>query len=89
MKKNNKQCFRCEHFQKYYTKGNTKFVDTKCGRCSETKDTVTLHQSCGKWEQKKYHRFLSLFTKIKLNDILIELTEIRQIIEENENEKNL
>lgn len=80
------QCYLCRNFQRYYTRGNIKFNRTKFGRCCNKDETVQSSSTCENWRIKTIHRHVSEYAKLKMNDILHELSAVRQIIEERQEE---
>ena len=80
-----KPCYNCVHLQRYYIKGSKHFQQTKFGRCSRKDETVNIHCTCDKWLRKPMHRKSSMFIKSYLNDLLIEIAEIRGLIEDEIN----
>ena len=86
MEPNGERCFRCKNFDAYYIKGTKKFECTKYGWCRAKKVNTERIVSCEKYEAHIYRSHALHFIEPCLNDILIELTEIRNIIEEESDE---
>lgn len=83
------ECYMCINFKKYYTKGLKKFDPTDIGWCCEIRDNVNIHGGCEKFRRKLNRRKSNLAIKHRLSDLLIELTEIRCMLEEDGNDKEL
>lgn len=84
---NKNRCANCKYFQRYYAKGIIKFTPTDLGHCTVLKKMVFAKETCNRFLQKSYlyksHRTMQKC----LHDILIHLSAIRVIIEEQENAK--
>ncbi|MDE6613642.1 MAG: hypothetical protein K2K28_03720 [Clostridia bacterium] len=89
MENKNKRCYRCKHFQRYYTKGTKKFDQTKYGRCCEKSDTVSSCDTCDKWKGKSSYKYIKWAAQKALNDILIDIKAIRQVIEEAQKDEKM
>ena len=79
---NKKKCYNCTWFQRYYTKGTKKFSQTKLGRCCIKNDTVEACATCDKFKIKHVGNAVAWSAKHTLNNILTDISAIRQIIEE-------
>ncbi len=86
----NKQCYMCGRFSRYYTKGVKSFEQTKCGLCLESKSSVNIHESCQNFVLKaRTDSRRGKLIKYYLSDLLTQLTEIRKLIEaENKGHDN-
>lgn len=82
MNKENKHCYMCRDFSRYYTKGAKRFDKTEFGWCCERRESVNIHYCCDKWKGRLNRRKINGLTKLYLNDILTEISTIRMIIEE-------
>lgn len=79
------KCYNCGYLDRYYTKGIKKFDKTKLGWCCKKLNTVTTDGGCEDFKYKKKPR-RNRMLKLALNDLLIEISEIRKVLEaENEN----
>lgn len=81
-----KKCYSCDKCVRYYIKGETRYKEIKYGWCKECRKTVSIHGLCEKYEEKKRKTEVNRYVKYYLNEILLQLKQIRQIIEE-ENER--
>lgn len=87
MENKNGKCSRCKYFNRYYTKGMKQFNKTKFGWCQKS-GVKEASASCPEFSIKQKGDNGLLFLKICLNDLLTEISEIRKILEvENEIEK--
>lgn len=85
-----KECLKCKHYSPYYTKGYFKFNKLKIGLCRQKVKIVKSRENCDHWSKMQIrHPFFDKPTTEKaLHEILAQLSEIKQIMEENaENEK--
>lgn len=78
-----KQCYNCKYFERYYIKQMSKFEKTKLGRCFLHGNYVNIHDCCQDYVYKPRTKKINGFIQIQLNDILTELTTLRNILEEN------
>lgn len=84
MENKNGKCSRCKYFNRYYTKGTKQFNKTKFGWCQKS-GVKEASASCPEFSIKQKGDNGLLFLKICLNDLLTEISEIRKILEvENE-----
>lgn len=81
MENESKECNRCKYYEPYYTRNTKHFNKTKCGRCSKKRCMVSSHDSCDEHSYKSCTSKSKRVLKLYLNDLLTDLTEIRQIIE--------
>lgn len=82
MEEKKNQCYRCLYFRYYYTKGRTKYDKTKLGHCGKNEATVGIHDGCGHYQLRTKLSYGQRFAKLRLNDLLNEITEIRKILED-------
>lgn len=86
MENPNCKCYMCKYCYKYYTKGVKKFNRTKFGWCRMNGKVVCLQDRCEKYVSRpvrnKYHDNLKYY----LSGMLTEISEIRQILEEETRE---
>ena len=83
---NNITCSRCKYLDRYYIKGVTRFSKTEYGWCSKKRESIKISQACEQYEQRKNIGKVSRRVKVCLNDLLTEITEIRKMIEAEQNE---
>lgn len=84
------QCYKCENFNKYYTNDGVRFQKTKFGYCRANKNNVTVHDSCEKFAYGHRSNFrLDSLINARLNNLLTEISVLREFIEEETRDKNL
>ena len=85
-----KQYFYCGSYEAYYTKGLRRFERTRQGFCSKSNKVVDGSEKCDCWKTKtrKYNCVRKRAVSRALYEILIDLSAIRQIIQENQEEEN-
>lgn len=85
-----KQCFYSGSYEAYYTKGLRRFERTRQGFCSKSNKVVDGSEKCDCWKTKtrKYNCVRKRAVARALYEILIDLSAIRQIIQENQEEEN-
>ncbi len=82
-----KECRRCGNFDRYYTKGLRHYEKTECGFCREQHKIVDQQEYCDCWRTNgRKHFVIERLAAKKLNELLMEISALRQIIEENEEE---
>lgn len=85
--KKNKNCLRCGNFEKYYTKGLYRFESTKHGICRHYNVIVSSNNTCDFWKNNRYRICLRKRAISRaLYEILTNISAIRQIIQENQDE---
>ncbi|MBE7078862.1 MAG: hypothetical protein E7380_03255 [Clostridiales bacterium] len=90
MERKNKACWNCGNYKAYYTKGLCHFDRLDYGLCRAKKETVDKHGECVFWRNNYGMReFREEIAKKKLNDILEGIVEIRQILFEEKEEKQI
>lgn len=77
----NNRCSKCKHFDRYYTKGVTHFNKTVFGWCTKKHESLNVHDCCERYEAGTRTRGISRRAKICINDLLTEITAIRNVIE--------
>ncbi len=83
-------CYRCKHFDRYYIQGTTKFDKIPLGRCFKTRATVDANSGCENFIFNRKNKFYAEFFGYNLSRILSELTQLRCILEElNNDDQNL
>ena len=83
-----KFCYNCRFYKPYYTKGNIQFDKLDIGLCNQTKTTIEKHnKACVFFQSVYYARVSKKEAALKaLTENLNALAEIKQILEENEEE---
>ena len=86
--KRSKKCVYCGHYEGYYTKGLHHFDRTKQGFCSQFNKIVCNGENCECWKTNN-HRFYYRKRAVTraLYEILMDKSAIRQIIQEEQEEK--
>lgn len=83
-----KKCSRCRYLDRYYTKGVTRFNKTDFGWCICKHKSVNIREDrCDKYEARKNARVPSRRIQVCLNDLLTEISEVRKIIEAENDEE--
>ena len=86
MELDTKKCYACKKLRRFYTKGNTRYNKTGFGLCTEKQNIVNAKDSCDKFQFKQRRTIVRIGAQRYLNDILMQLTALRCIIEEETNE---
>lgn len=82
-----KKCVLCRYFYRYYTKGVHRFERTNLGKCRRCQNIVNNTDSCESWEFNGRRQYLSKrAAKNMLYEILVELSAVRQIMQEFQDE---
>ncbi|MDE7164834.1 MAG: hypothetical protein K2O04_05385 [Clostridiales bacterium] len=77
-----KTCGKCRYLDRYYTKEETRFNKTEFGWCMCKHSNVNIKEYvCEKYEIKKTTKIPSRRVQACLNDLIIEISEIRKILE--------
>ena len=86
-----KECLYCGNFEGYYTKALRCFERTKQGYCRELDKIVNNQDSCEFWKPNRRRYLMRRRAASRaLYEILTEISAIRQIMQECEDEgKNL
>ena len=89
MKEENRKCFSCGRFQRYYTKGYSNFQKEEIGFCSFHNKIVCKDKSCKMWNYRQRVRNMRKQMAISsIVDIRSKLEVIEQVLtEERELEK--
>ena len=82
------KCFRCGNLDRYYLKGVRSFERAPIGYCREKRQMVDVKDSCDKGCAKRGERLKRKFLGRALNDLLVQITEIRKYIEVIYNERD-
>ena len=87
MDRKNKACWNCASFNAFYSRGFCNFIKTKKGSCSVKKEIVDKGGLCDRWRNTFHLRSHRKRLTLKaLDQILSDISAIRQILEE-ENEE--
>ena len=82
-----KKCCYCGNFEGYYTKGLRRYEKSKQGFCSEHRKIVENQDCCECWKKNsKRHSARNRVASRALYEILMDISAIRQIIQENQEE---
>lgn len=83
MKEENKKCWSCGRFQRYYTKGYCNFQKEDIGFCSSQNKIVRKDESCKRWNYRQSVRNMRKQMAISsIVDIRSKLEVIEQILTE-------
>lgn len=83
MKEENKKCWSCGRFQRYYTKGYCNFQKEEVGFCSSQNKIVGIDESCKMWNYRQRVRHMRRQMAISsIVDIRSKLEVIEQILTE-------
>lgn len=80
MENKKKECFKCQHFDKYYTRGIKQFNPTKCGWCCKLLSQKNLHDGCEFFRIKTREPIYKSSVRLILNNLLMEITELHNVI---------
>lgn len=82
------KCVYCSLCEGYYTKGPRRFDRANCGYCYRHRKVVSNGDGCENWKSggRRYYNRKLIATRT-LNEILWNLSAIRQILEEEQEEK--
>ena len=84
-----KNCYNCKHLEMYYVRGGQRFNKAKCGFCHKSHEVVHTDGDCEKFEHFTPKSKPRALVKRYLNELLEEITLIRNVIEEEyETNKN-
>ena len=84
---NGRRCVLCRYFYRYYTKGIHRFERTDLGICRRRQNIVNKGDGCDCWEFNGRRQYLSKrAAKNMLYEILLELSSVRQIMQELQDE---
>ena len=84
-------CFRCANFTRYYTKGTYRYNISKKGYCKKFKSLVSAMNSCDDWRSNHCKNYKRLSSRKQwcvkvLYELLLNISAIRQILQEEEDE---
>ena len=86
-----KKCLYCGNYEGYYTKGLRRFESIKKGHCQMSDKIVDHNSGCENWRSSyRKFNFRKRVATRALYEILMDLSTIRQILQESQDEgKNL
>lgn len=79
-----RKCWNCCYFSRYYTKETTRFMQTELGHCCRRGEMTASNGGCEKFVRRKPRKRSETMLRVCLGDILLQLRAIRQIMEEEE-----
>ncbi len=80
-------CYNCARLKRYYIKGYKKFDPTECGWCGAKRQIVDVNEYCDKFTHRSYPRKPYSSVKLTLNDLLTQISALREMLEEPNDEK--
>ncbi|PWM71739.1 MAG: hypothetical protein DBX59_08345 [Bacillota bacterium] len=88
-KKNIKKCVYCEYYEGYYTKGLYRFDRVKQGKCSRLDKIVNNKDVCECWRKRSRIFYLRRRSASRaLYEIMMDISAIRQIFQEDQEERD-
>lgn len=81
------KCYKCKYFDRYYVKDIKRFNRTEMGWCCEKRESVKVDGGCDKFDMKPPSKKSERILAVSLSEILAEISELRNIIEEERNER--
>lgn len=88
MERKNKACWNCRWYKAYYTKGWCYFDKLSYGLCKRKNQTVDKRELCEGWYSNSSLRKLRMKIALaKLEELTDSITEIRQVLVEEQQEK--
>ena len=85
--KKNEECYRCKFFDRYYTKEAKQYRRTKFGWCRKQVKSVNVHETCEYFIFKPPRKRCNEILSNALNDLLTQISEIRSVLEAEEDER--
>ena len=82
-----KRCSACRELDRYYVKGDKQFNKTDYGWCNKKQASVNVKDCCDDFALGYIHRGRFGRTKHYLNELLLQITSLRCIIEEHSDDK--
>ena len=82
----NNKCYRCREFDRYYVKGLRRFDKINIGMCYVKGESVDAQGGCDKFVPKKPVRKTRYALTVCLNNIMADISAVRNIIEEEASE---
>ena len=87
-KQKSKKCLYCGNYTGYYTKGEQRFNSLKKGYCFEHQKIVACGDSCEYWRTSYRRNRIRKYATLKtLYDLLTNLSAVRQILQECQEEE--
>lgn len=88
MDNNNKKCSNCGSYKAYYTRGINSYNNAFCGFCNKNAGIVKYNEYCANWsKQYNLKRIRQGLRNKVLQKMSEDLSMIRQILEDEQNEK--
>ena len=85
MEESFKKCYMCKRFDRFYTKGSKQYNRTKYGWCSEQTGIIDSNgEGCERFAKRPKQDRRDCMVTYYLSDILSEITEIRKVLEDEE-----
>ena len=85
-----KQCYRCKHLVRFYTKGTTRYKRINYGWCGKKRAVVETRECCDQYSLKHKNKRLDVSLLGALDIILTDISEIRNILQdEKTNEEEM
>lgn len=81
------KCYNCSFFQRYYTQKGIHFVKTKFGFCCKMNEVFPIQHYCERFIFKNRGITLKFMVQDRLNDLLTEISTLRNILQEEEHER--
>ncbi len=82
------KCFKCRNSDRYYIRGEKRFNRIELGWCCDKCESVNAESCCGNFAVKSPCKKSERILAASLSGILTELSELRNIIEEERSERN-
>ncbi len=87
IKKKSKKCLYCGNYEGYYKKGLHRFESIKQGFCVKNNQIVSNKDCCEFWKTSSRRFYLRKKVASRaLFEILMDISAIRQILQENQDE---
>ena len=81
------ECGICRHYDPFYTREYTQYKKLKKGYCRKNKQPTDCHGSCEFWQSYCHWQYkIKLSATRTLRDLLLQLSALRQILQEEQNE---
>lgn len=88
MSDDKQKCGLCRNLERFYVKGDKQFNKTGYGRCSHKNAVVATDESCDGFTARYIYRRRYGRAKYYLNELLLQISALRCIIEESVDEQN-
>lgn len=86
MENQNARCYRCGHCERFYVQAVKQFDKSDCGWCSVRRTVVNIHDGCDRFRLKPLRGKDRKRIERCLNDMLTEMSQLRMLIEECDND---